>query len=512
MNIEVGSAVGDYQVLGILGMGGMGQVYKVRNLISDRIEAMKVLLPDLTNSPELADRFLREIKLQAGLEHPTIAALHTAVRIQNRLLMVMEYVEGVTLEQRLQAGPLPAGEAIEYMSQVLAALEYAHARGVIHRDIKPSNMMLTVGGRIKLMDFGIAKGAGDQRLTMTGATLGSLYYMSPEQIQGAAALDARSDLYSAGVSLYQLITGKRPFDGDSQFAIMSAHLQNKPTPPISLEPRLPQSLNDVILRSVAKDPNTRFQTAAAFRAALRDFVEAAPAPPSGEIEARKEDTRPQAASTGGAKRAVWMALGGLAAVLVIAGVVEVAPWKSPRAAPAAQIPPAVAPAPQAVPAGSPASSAPTAQQEQPAEPQLQRRPAEPRQRVQPQPPDAQQSAPPPQPTASQPDPVPVQAAAPPVLPPPKDTSDPRELEQIRERFVLLRARATAVRSSLAALQRMQAASGLNLRGDVQEAASLMDSFLQGADEALTSRDLTAARSLLEKAEPQIERLEKFLNR
>jgi len=154
MNLEIGSIVGDYQVVGILGAGGMGQVYKVRNVISDRVEAMKVLLPDLVNQPDLADRFLREIKVQGSLEHPNIAALHTAVRVDNQLLMLMEFVEGVTLDQKLKDGPLPAAEAVNYIMQVLSALDYAHARGVVHRDIKPANMMLTSGGVVKLMDFG----------------------------------------------------------------------------------------------------------------------------------------------------------------------------------------------------------------------------------------------------------------------------------------------------------------------------------------------------------------------
>ena len=272
MNLEIGSTVGDYQVVGILGAGGMGQVYKVRNVISDRVEAMKVLLPDLANQPDLADRFLREIKVQASLEHPNIAALHTALRVENQLLMVMEFVEGVTLDQKLKDGPLPAAEAVNYIMQVLAALDYAHARGVVHRDIKPANMMLTPEGVVKLMDFGIARSSADHKLTQTGTTVGSLYYMSPEQIQGVAAPDARSDLYSVGVSLYELVTGKRPFDGDSQFAIMSAHLQGTPVPPVSVDPRLPQLLNDVILMSVAKDAGARFQTAGALRNALSNVV------------------------------------------------------------------------------------------------------------------------------------------------------------------------------------------------------------------------------------------------
>ena len=147
---------------------------------------------------------------------------------------------------------------------MLSALDYAHEHGVVHRDIKPANMMLTPGGVVKLMDFGIAKAADDQRLTMTGTTMGSLYYMSPEQIQGAATSMRASDLYSLGVSLYELVTGKRPFDGDSQFAIMSAHLEKTPVPPVDHRSAAAAVLNDVILMSVAKDPNARFQTAGAF--------------------------------------------------------------------------------------------------------------------------------------------------------------------------------------------------------------------------------------------------------
>ena len=268
MGYQLGDKVGDYEIIGVLGAGGMGRVYKVKNTISDRIDAMKILLPDLANEPELADRFLREIKVLASLNHPNIAGLHTAFRLENQLLMVMEFVDGVTLEAKLKDGPIPLNNAIDYASQVLSALGYAHSRGVIHRDIKPANMMLTPENVIKLMDFGIAKSKADRKLTMTGTTLGSLFYMSPEQVQGTD-LDARSDLYSVGVSLYEMVTGSRPFKGSSDYELMVAQLQKAPLPPIDVVPELPKALNDIIMISLEKDPAKRLQSAEAFRFALQ---------------------------------------------------------------------------------------------------------------------------------------------------------------------------------------------------------------------------------------------------
>jgi hypothetical protein len=265
---SVGQRLGDYEILGVLGAGGMGKVYKVRNTISDRVEAMKILLPDLAGQKELADRFLREIKVLASLSHPNIAALRTALTLDNQLVMIMEFVDGETLSSRLRHGAIPPALAIKYIDQVLAALSYAHKQNIIHRDIKPANMMLTSDGAVKLMDFGIARSATDRSLTMTGTTLGSLNYMPPEQVKGDPA-DNRSDLYSLGVSLYELVTGQLPFQADSNYAIMAAHLQEAPRPPIVLQPGIPKQLNEIILMALAKDPNQRFQSADAFRGALK---------------------------------------------------------------------------------------------------------------------------------------------------------------------------------------------------------------------------------------------------
>lgn len=271
MNLKTGDRIGDYGILGVLGAGGMGSVFKARNVISDRVEALKVLLPNLAEHQDLKDRFLREIKTSASLEHPNIAALRTAFQSGDMLLMVMEFVEGQTLDARLKSGPMPIDEAVRYTAQVLDALEYAHSRGVVHRDIKPANVMITAKGTAKLLDFGIAKASTDKQLTMTGTTLGSLYYMSPEQIRGEH-VDARADLYSLGITLYELITGKRPFGGDSGYAIMAEHLQKQPIPPVELDSRVPQALNAVILRSLAKNACDRFQDAGEFRAALRNVA------------------------------------------------------------------------------------------------------------------------------------------------------------------------------------------------------------------------------------------------
>jgi eukaryotic-like serine/threonine-protein kinase len=271
MGLLPGQRVGDYEILNSLGAGGMGSVYRVRNTISDRIEAMKVLLPNLEDDPALADRFLREIKVQASLNHPNIAQLYTAVRADNQLLMLMEYVEGYTLEQLMNQGRLPLPQGLDCICQVLSALAFAHSRGVVHRDIKPANMMITPQGVVKLMDFGIARATADRRLTQTGQTVGSLYYMSPEQIRGGE-LDSRADLYSLGITLYEVVTGRRPFQGDSDFSIMAAHLQQAPAPPIQLDPSLPAALNDIILLSISKDPGERFQSADALRNALASVL------------------------------------------------------------------------------------------------------------------------------------------------------------------------------------------------------------------------------------------------
>jgi serine/threonine protein kinase len=282
--MNLGDRFAGYEIVGILGSGAMGQVYKVRNLLSERIEAMKVLLPDLEGNAELSNRFQREIRIQAGLNHPNIARLQTAQQIGRELLMVMEYVDGTTLEKILiQQGSLSPEHSIAYASQLLDALAYAHSRGAVHRDIKPTNIMVTHDGQIKLMDFGIACMTADRHLTRTGHTVGTVFYMSPEQITGGQ-LDARSDIYSFGITLYEMVTGRRPFQGDSDFSIMTAHCQQTPQPPLEIIPEIPTELSNAILKAIAKDREGRFQRAEDFRLALLNVQCVPPAPDSTSIQ------------------------------------------------------------------------------------------------------------------------------------------------------------------------------------------------------------------------------------
>ena len=269
-----GDRLGDYEVLAPLGAGGMGSVYKVRHSISERIEALKVILPNVSATPEMEERFLREIRLQASLEHPHIASLHNAFRIHDQLVMVMELVEGVSLREKLHSPGITLGQALEYAAQVLAALAYAHAHGVIHRDIKPSNVMIGPHGVVKLLDFGLAtsstSGRPDSELTKPGMLLGSPHYISPEQARGERA-DARSDVYSTGAMLYEMAAGRPPFDAGGSggaYAIIAAHLHQTPRSPAELNPAVPAELARIILKALAKSPAERFSTAQEFLGAL----------------------------------------------------------------------------------------------------------------------------------------------------------------------------------------------------------------------------------------------------
>ena len=267
MEINIGQQIGEYEVIRKLGAGGLGVVYEVRHLISQRAEAMKILLPDQLDTPEMAERFRREVQLLATLNHPNIAALHNAFYYEKQLVMVMELIHGETLRNRALRTAVPLPRALHFASQILSALAMAHASGIVHRDIKPSNIMVTNDDVIKLLDFGIAINNRSTDLTNPGFLLGSLNYMSPEQVMGGKAT-TRSDIYSVGVTLYELVTGRLPITGASNYEILSGHLQQIPPAPAELNVILPPSVSDAILRALAKDPIQRFATAQEFMHAL----------------------------------------------------------------------------------------------------------------------------------------------------------------------------------------------------------------------------------------------------
>ncbi len=264
----IGNVIGNYKIIEKLGEGGMGAVYKGLDLMLEREVAIKVLRPELSRQPELVERFRSEAVTLARLNHPNIATLYSFFRQGEDFFMVMEFVPGQTLDAVIKRfGALPYDQAILLMSQVLEAVAHAHAMGIIHRDLKPANLMLTHTGAIKVMDFGIARALGAARMTRAGRVVGTIEYMSPEQVRGQQT-DARSDIYSLGIVLYEILTGRVPFQSDSEYELMRAQIEVAPLPPRELVPQVPPAMEQVILRALAKQPEARFQTANEFQTAL----------------------------------------------------------------------------------------------------------------------------------------------------------------------------------------------------------------------------------------------------
>ena len=266
----IGQVIGTYKIQRKLGEGGMGAVYMGVDTMLDREVAIKALRPELASQTAIVERFRSEAVTLAKLNHPNIATLYSLFRQGDELYMVLEYVRGETLDQILdRRGALPTEEVIPVFCQILDGINHAHDYGIIHRDIKPANMMLTEGGVLKVLDFGIARLLGTDRMTRAGNIIGTLEYMAPEQIKGLET-DARSDTYALGMMLYEILTGRTPFDTENEFELMKLQTESMPALPRSINPSIPESVEAAIIQAVQKDPDQRFQTAGDFREFLLD--------------------------------------------------------------------------------------------------------------------------------------------------------------------------------------------------------------------------------------------------
>jgi eukaryotic-like serine/threonine-protein kinase len=285
MALVSGTKLGPYEIQSPLGAGGMGEVYRARDTRLDRIVAIKVLPANLSSDPSLRQRLEREAKAISKLSHPHICTLHDIGHQDGMDFLVMEFVEGETLEQRLTKGPLSFGRTVRFAAQIADALATAHKQGITHRDLKPSNVMLTKAGA-KLMDFGLAKQAemtplgspltevtmAESKLTGVGAIVGTFQYMAPEQLEGKD-VDARTDMFALGELIYEMATGKPAFSGKSRASLIAAILTTEPQPITQLQPLTPPALERVVKRCLAKDPDDRWQSASDLASELKWMTE-----------------------------------------------------------------------------------------------------------------------------------------------------------------------------------------------------------------------------------------------
>ncbi|HEY4564584.1 MAG TPA: protein kinase, partial [Thermoanaerobaculia bacterium] len=256
----VGKVVGSYRIVEKIGEGGMGAVYRAVDEMLEREVAIKAIRPELAREPEIVERFRAEAKILARIHHPAIATIYSFFHDGGELFLVMEYVFGRPLSAVLtDGGALPWRRAVALLSSCLDGIEQAHRAGIIHRDLKPDNLMLTPADTLKVMDFGIARMPGSDHLTRTGLLIGTLRYVAPEQIRGEE-VDRRTDVYALGVVLYQMLTGRVPFDGPTDFLILKAQLEDLPAPPSAAAPDVPAWLDRIVLKALAKAPADRFQT------------------------------------------------------------------------------------------------------------------------------------------------------------------------------------------------------------------------------------------------------------
>src|SRR3954465_14146128 len=263
---------GRYELVRHIARGGMAEVYLAHDNLLDRPVALKVLFPELSVDRSFVERFRREAQAAANLSHPNIVSVYDWGEEENTYFIVMEYVDGRPLSSLLKSeGTLLPDRAAGICAEVAGALEFAHRNGVIHRDVKPGNVLITADGTVKVADFGIARAANaEENLTQTGAVMGTATYFSPEQAQGTT-VDARSDIYSLGVVLYELVTGRPPFSGDNPVTIAYKHVREDPVPPRQRNQAVPAAFEAVIMQAMAKDPANRYSTADELRADLLRF-------------------------------------------------------------------------------------------------------------------------------------------------------------------------------------------------------------------------------------------------
>ncbi|TLS37320.1 Stk1 family PASTA domain-containing Ser/Thr kinase [Pseudalkalibacillus caeni] len=264
---------GRYKLLEAIGDGGMAIVYKAKDLILDRIVAVKLLRPEFSKDSDFIRRFRREAESATSLVHPNIVGIYDVGEEEDYYFIVMEYVPGTTLKDQIRnRGALPIEEALSIMSQITSAIEHAHENNIIHRDIKPHNILINEYGEAKVTDFGIAMAISSATITHTNSVLGSVHYFSPEQARGAIA-NAKSDIYSLGVVLYEMVTGVLPFSGDSPVSVALKHLQDDFPKPRTINPSIPQSVENIILKAMAKDPLHRYDSAEEMEEAVNNALD-----------------------------------------------------------------------------------------------------------------------------------------------------------------------------------------------------------------------------------------------